>query len=56
MMVCVCLFAVSVGVSEIELEPLVVLLRSRDSQVQRAASLALSNFAINGPGTCHSVS
>lgn len=32
------------------LEPLVILLKSRDQQVQKAASLATSNFALNGPG------
>lgn len=37
-------------VTEIMVEPLVVLLRSRDPQVQKAASLAVSNFALNGPG------
>jgi len=37
------------AVPEIALEPLIVLLRSRDAQVQKAASLAMSNFALNGP-------
>ncbi|CAH1774891.1 unnamed protein product [Owenia fusiformis] len=36
-------------VSEVILEPLVVLLQSRDIQVQRAASLAMSNLAVYGP-------
>ena len=38
-------------VSQIVLEPLVMLLRSHDHTVQKTASLALSNFALNGPGT-----
>ena len=40
----------STAVAESVLEPLVVLLRSRDPHVQKAASLAMSNFALNGPG------
>lgn len=32
------------------MSPLVALLKSRDPEVQRIASLALSNFALNGPG------
>ncbi len=43
-------FPVKVPVTEIMLEPLVVLLKSRDSQIQKAASLAISNFALNGAG------
>ena len=43
-------FPVTSPVTEIVLEPLVVLLKSRDPQVQRTASLAVSNFALNGPG------
>lgn len=37
------------AVTKVTLEPLVVLLQSKDTQVQKAASLAMSNFALNGP-------
>jgi len=30
--------------------PLIALLRSGDTEVQKAASLAISNFVLNGPG------
>ena len=38
------------AISTEALEPLIVLLKSRDDQVQKAASLAISNFALHGPG------
>lgn len=42
--------AVTGGVTEDMLEPLIALVQSTDMEVQTASSLALSNFALFGPG------
>jgi len=43
--------SVTEPISETILEPLIHLLQSSDVDVQKASSLALSNFALHGPGT-----
>ncbi|ELU07119.1 hypothetical protein CAPTEDRAFT_96157, partial [Capitella teleta] len=42
-------------ITEVEMEPLVVLLHSKDALVRRSSSLAVSNYAIHGP-ECNRVS
>ena len=43
------LTAVTEPITEAQLEPLIHLLLSSDLEVQKAASLALSNLALHGP-------
>ena len=42
-------------ITEAQLEPLIHLLLSSDIEVLKASSLAISNFALHGPRTLHSL-
>ena len=44
------LFVVKVPLTEEVATPLVALLKSHNQEIQKASTLAISNFAISGPG------
>ena len=43
-------FSVTVPLTEETAKPLVELLKSHDPEIQKASTLAISNFSISGPG------